>query len=493
MKLIKLGMAMDWENFYYSSFPIVEESGINPPERFEGGQRIFIIGPIRWKLATVIAFDDSLKEVSVETGFVTEIVEIETIGNEKTQIRLTDKAFVINATKEWVDKTFQDAQKLTEVSYSSAPLNFHSKFPRRIDGWVLDQTGLDISIEPYLPGSLVRIRIFEFGCSVGSSFFEWSELLDFAICSREGYLKGERWVSGRSYGGVSSQDKLQTYLKKLKHTYSSTPAYYKWKKKPEPILTGAMERIIRLRFKTASIDLYYAGSEIIDAEIHRMFVEVLDHLKKTGLAPSPSKLSLTVQKVKFSKVLIPIHATYEGGTSFALVPGQEGRMVIQPRGIAFRPLDSETYWSKDLGELLGVQVGGEGVFTTGGGWIGGGFGVQGALKGAAFASAMNLLTTRVHNDCLIRFVFEDEDVTFQVISHTPSELEHELKGLELWLKNRLVKSTTEKELSPVVIQVKQDESVAMDLPGQLAKLAELFKSGVLSDDEYAAAKSKLLK
>ena len=99
MKLIKLGMAIDWENFYYGFFHIIEESGINPPERFEGGLRIFIIGPIRWKLATVIAFDDSLKEVSVETGFVTEIVEIETIGNEKTQIRLTDKAFVINATK----------------------------------------------------------------------------------------------------------------------------------------------------------------------------------------------------------------------------------------------------------------------------------------------------------------------------------------------------------------------------------------------------------
>jgi hypothetical protein len=486
-------MRIDWENTYTEAFLCVEESGFKLPDKFEGASREFIIGPIRWKLATLIPFEDSIKEVSVETGLVTEILEYVELDAQRTRIQFKEKSVIVNAGKKYVEAMIELARRVSEYSYSSEPINFDLKYPRHLAGFALEHSGLDIPLVDRNVGLFTRILIFEFGCGVGTSFFEWSELLDFAICSREGYLKGERWVSGRSYGGVRSQDKLQTYLKKLQHTYSFTPAYYRWKMKPEPVLTGAVERIIRLRFKTASIDLYCNRSQVFDAAINRMFVEVLDYLKKAGLAPASSKLSLSMQKVKFSKSLIPLKVTYAGGNSFALVSGQEGGMLIQSRGITFRPDDSETYWSKDLGELLGVQVGGEGVFTTGGGWIGGGFGIQGALKGAAFASVMNLLTTRVHNDCLIRLVFEDEDVTFQVSSHTPSELEHELTGLELWLKNRLAKSTTQTEPSPVAIQVKQDESVTMDLPGQLAKLAELFKSGVLSDDEYTAAKSKLLK
>ena len=486
-------MAIDWENFYAASFMCIEESGFKEPDKFEGSVREFIIGPIRWKLATLIPFEDALKEVSVETGFVTEISDLVALDVQKTQVQFSGKSVVLNAGKDFVNTMMQFAKRASEASYSSEPLKFDSNYPRWLGGFVLDQSGLDIPpVDPGL-GLYARIWIFEFGCGVGGSFFEWNELLDFAICSREGYLKGERWVSGRSYGGVKSQEKLQNYLKKIKHTYSFTPAYFKWKKKPEPILTGAVERIIRLRFKTASIDLYCNRTEVYDAAINKMFVEILNYQKKVGLASASSKLSLTMQKVKFPKTLIPLEAIYAGGNSFTLVSGQEGEMLIQPRGITFRPNDSETYWSKDLGELLGVQVGGEGVFTTGGGWIGGGFGIQGALKGAAFASVMNLLTTRVHNDCLIRFVFEDEDLTFQVTSHTPNELEYELTGLELWLKNKLAKSKTQTELSPVVIQVKQEEPVGMDLPGQLAKISELFKSGVLSEDEYAAAKAKLLK
>lgn len=48
-------------------------------------------------------------------------------------------------------------------------------------------------------------------------------------------------------------------------------------------------------------------------------------------------------------------------------------------------------------------------------------------------------------------------------------------------------------LSPIYLSVAKDEdALAPDVAGQLAKLAELKSQGALSDEEYALAKSKVL-
>jgi hypothetical protein len=49
-------------------------------------------------------------------------------------------------------------------------------------------------------------------------------------------------------------------------------------------------------------------------------------------------------------------------------------------------------------DIKSLQIAGRGEFTTtcGGGWMGGGFGLRGALEGAAFAAILNELTTIEH-------------------------------------------------------------------------------------------------
>ena len=121
------------------------------------------------------------------------------------------------------------------------------------------------------------------------------------------------------------------------------------------------------------------------------------------------------------------------------------------------------------------------MYQTGGGWIGGGFGISGALKGAAFASVMNALTTRTHNDCYFRFVYPGVDATFQVLSHTPRNLEIALSGVRNWLETR----------NPAIAQSGQTGSSTSRVE-QLEKLHQLFEKGILDEAEYQAEKKRIL-
>ncbi|HUG49567.1 MAG TPA: hypothetical protein VLZ78_01075, partial [Terrimesophilobacter sp.] len=86
--------------------------------------------------------------------------------------------------------------------------------------------------------------------------------------------------------------------------------------------------------------------------------------------------------------------------------------------------------------MRGVQVGGVGEYTTGGGWIGGGFGIAGALEGAAFAMVMNWLTTRRRMDSVLRLSFDDAEATFGLGSRAPGRIDIEMSALLASLRGR---------------------------------------------------------
>jgi hypothetical protein len=119
--------------------------------------------------------------------------------------------------------------------------------------------------------------------------------------------------------------------------------------------------------------------------------------------------------------------THVGGYGTELEPGEECVVAVSGRGICATGLGSVLL--KPADRLRAVQLGGIGEYTTGGGWVGGGFGISGALEGAAFASLMNTLTTRRHIDCLVRFVFDDAEAVFSLTSDTPQRLQLDASAL----------------------------------------------------------------
>lgn len=87
-----------------------------------------------------------------------------------------------------------------------------------------------------------------------------------------------------------------------------------------------------------------------------------------------------------------LHGTYLGGVGFPFATGDDVNVVFGSTEITAANSKRSARFS--YFELIDVTISGPGQVTTGGGFIGGGFGVSGALEGMAIASILNGLTTR---------------------------------------------------------------------------------------------------
>ena len=177
------------------------------------------------------------------------------------------------------------------------------------------------------------------------------------------------------------------------------------------------------------------------------------------------------------QVRLEISALYLGGTGADLDRGSKGVLVINDLGFFFQ--SKSKAWSVGLTGIRSFQISGAGAFQSGGGWFGGGFGFSGAMQGAAMASMMNLLTTRTHFDCLLRVVYDDLDVTFQILDRTPRQLEIDLTGLKYLV--------SEKQPEP------DPELANAEGIDTLLKLSILFEKGLLSREEFDEQKKIYLK
>ena len=134
-----------------------------------------------------------------------------------------------------------------------------------------------------------------------------------------------------------------------------------------------------------------------------------------------------------------------------------------------------------------LSVGGRGAVTTttGGGWIGGGFGVEGAVEGVLMATVLNSLTTR-------------STTTVETLVH----LNAGSQSLVL-LNQQLTPMAVETRLAPVFARL-QDAHKAREEPpavtaatidplAQLERLAGLLDRGIVTPEEFAATKAELLR
>ncbi len=97
----------------------------------------------------------------------------------------------------------------------------------------------------------------------------------------------------------------------------------------------------------------------------------------------------------------------------------------------------------DWSDLVDLSIGGPGLYQTGGGWFGGGFGVTGALEGAAFAAVMNLLTTKTQISTVIRIIFNEAEVNLHTSVVTPEILDNQLSAIRGFLKKSRTKTDAE--------------------------------------------------
>lgn len=84
---------------------------------------------------------------------------------------------------------------------------------------------------------------------------------------------------------------------------------------------------------------------------------------------------------------------YLGGCNYPIAAGDSATLSFGSEVLLIRLTDG-TSFSVPYIELASIEVSGPGTLTSGGGFIGGGFGVESALEGMAIAAVLNALTTK---------------------------------------------------------------------------------------------------
>lgn len=153
--------------------------------------------------------------------------------------------------------------------------------------------------------------------------------------------------------------------------------------------------------------------------------------------------------------------------------------------------DSEAFWVRShsptlverlsFESILAAEVGGPGEVQSSGGFIGGGFGVEGFLIGAAGAAVLNKLTTRSSVQTVLRVTTEQGELTLFTDQITPESLDHWLAPVRHAIATRTAR--TDNLEQPTAVPSVADE---------LSKLAGMRETGLLTDEEFAAAKARLL-
>ncbi|MGC3962356.1 MAG: hypothetical protein QM803_03260 [Rhodocyclaceae bacterium] len=84
---------------------------------------------------------------------------------------------------------------------------------------------------------------------------------------------------------------------------------------------------------------------------------------------------------------------YLGGCSYPLAHGDRTELCFGDTALSIRLSDGASF-SIPYFELASIDISGPGAITTGGGFRGGGFGIEGALEGMAIATVLNALSTK---------------------------------------------------------------------------------------------------
>jgi predicted RNA-binding Zn-ribbon protein involved in translation (DUF1610 family) len=145
-------------------------------------------------------------------------------------------------------------------------------------------------------------------------------------------------------------------------------------------------------------------------------------------------------------------------------------------------------------DIASLELSGPGEVKSGGGFIGGGFGVKGAAKGILAASVLNWLTTRTTVQTVIRLATHTSEYIFSTDKASPQELRLDLSPVFMRISAAQRRAITVRQAELIEHPSPSlPHEVRFDLVGQLKALAELRAAGVLTDEEFGLAKAKILR
>jgi hypothetical protein len=132
-----------------------------------------------------------------------------------------------------------------------------------------------------------------------------------------------------------------------------------------------------------------------------------------------------------------------------------------------------------------VEIGGPGLVKTGGGFVGGGFGVNGAVEGMAIAAVLNTLTTRTSVKTIVRIQGTSCELFLLHTRQTPEQLRIAMSRPLGAIRSALA--------TQAAGGIQHKARAAAPSPVQeLTQLADMLEKGLLTREEFDLMKAKLL-
>ena len=135
-------------------------------------------------------------------------------------------------------------------------------------------------------------------------------------------------------------------------------------------------------------------------------------------------------------------------------------------------------------DIEALQVSGSTIKTNPGVW-GGGFGVIGAATGILAATVINTMAARTRQYAVLRIVTGSSEYVFSSSSRDGSALSLTLTPVQVEIRKA-------QQAKVASVTAPPPPPSPVSLADELTKLARLRAEGVLSDEEFASAKAKLL-
>jgi hypothetical protein len=175
----------------------------------------------------------------------------------------------------------------------------------------------------------------------------------------------------------------------------------------------------------------------------------------------------------------PVVAVVIGGSGFDLPKSEVVLTSCITDNLMLSNIKSGKELAIPFSQILNIEITGPGTVSTSAGLIGGGFGVQGALKGILVASTINALTRKTSTNTFLRISTSNGEVHLHTSLMEPTEL-------------RLV-------LSPAIVAMEATKHSASSISRsagstseELKNLHQMHLDGALTQEEFALAKERVL-
>jgi hypothetical protein len=170
----------------------------------------------------------------------------------------------------------------------------------------------------------------------------------------------------------------------------------------------------------------------------------------------------------------------------AIRPGERYDVrFLEDRFVVFACRRAEVLAEVPYTEVEDVEIGGPGLVKTGGRFVGGGFGLSGAIEGMAIAAVLNALTTRTSITTVVRIQGTGCELFLLHTRLTPGQLRIAM--------SRPLGAIRSARAAQTAGPIQHGAPVMPASPvDDLAKLAALLEKGLLTREEFELMKAKLL-